>query len=197
MPGTATPAPTTTAPQSTSASSSAPTLAMVAVTSRCRRAPAAVDAVQAGQDRSAEPDPGHGQVGDADVDGEHLHAFGLRRHDVGRAPAAARRAVDATRSARPGSSRTSPAATSSPVRSPIVLRLSPRTAVSSAARGRAVHVDVAQQGGEVAAPDVLGPRPTRTPGEDRHERVATPARRPRPAAGTARPRRRRAAGRHR
>ena len=40
--------------------------------------PATVAAVPAGQHRAAEADPGHGQVGDADVDRQHLHALRTR-----------------------------------------------------------------------------------------------------------------------
>ena len=127
----------------------------------------AVGAVAAGQDHSAQPDARHGQVRHADVDGEHLDAFGLRQHDVGRTPPAAGGAiVDPLRPARllthqPGGDELTGQVTD---RAPVQTEYGGE----AAARRRPVYVDVAQQRGEVPAPDVLGPRPSRTPGKDRH-----------------------------
>jgi hypothetical protein len=133
----------------------------------------AVGAVNAREDRSAQSDPRHRQMGHPDVDGEHLDALGLRRHDVRRAPAAARRAVvDPLGPTRLLADQTGGDQFAREITDRAAVE--PEDGGESAACGRAVYVNVAQQGGEVAPPDVLGPRPTRTLGKDRHEGALHP-----------------------
>ena len=144
------------------------------------------------QHHAAEPDPGHDQVVDADVDGEHVHPLGLRARPRATAGRPRRGPTGGPLADQAGVGR---ARRSAP---PMVLRLSPSTAVSSARDVGAVDVQRAQQGSRGCAG---GPRPGSAPasvvaivpGSRGRPGSAPSTGRRRPAGGRARRRWRRAA----